>query len=62
MTGTHKGEYNGIAPTGKRITTNGMFINRFEAGKVAETWAISNPLPMYQQMNVAPPGYQLAKK
>jgi predicted ester cyclase len=61
-TGTHKGDYSGIAPTGKRITGSGMFVNRFEGAKVVETWGESNPLLMYQQMGVAPPGFELAKK
>jgi predicted ester cyclase len=52
-TGTHKGDYGGIAPTGKRITSNVIFINRFEGGKVAETWA-PNGLSIYQQLGVIP--------
>jgi predicted ester cyclase len=61
-TGTHKGEYMGISPTGKRITVNGVFINRFEEGKVVETWAMSNPMLLFQQLGVVPPGYEFTKR
>ena len=55
-TGTHKGDYMGIPATGKQIATGGMFVNRFEGGKVVETWGVSNPVLMYQQLGVTPPG------
>ena len=41
VTGTHRGEFMGLAPTGKSITYNEIFIFRFVDGKVAETWAWS---------------------
>ena len=55
MTATHRGEYMGIAATGKRVTSKGIFANRFENGKVAETFGVSNPLPFFQQLGVTPP-------
>ena len=36
--GTHKGEFLGIAPTGKRVTLEGMTIARVENGQIVETW------------------------
>ena len=35
-TGTHKGEYRGLAPTGKKITWEAVSIYRIVDGKVAE--------------------------
>jgi predicted ester cyclase len=61
MTGTQKGEYSGIPPTGKRATTSGIFINRFKDGKVVETWA-PNALLWYQQLGVTPPAFKQAEE
>jgi predicted ester cyclase len=38
--GTHQGEFFGVAPTGKRIEMTGMQIDRFdeESGKMVEEW------------------------
>jgi predicted ester cyclase len=36
--GTHQGEFLGIAPTGKRVTIEGITIARIENGQVVETW------------------------
>ena len=42
--GTHRGEFAGIAPTGRPITARGMQIARFENGKIAERWGSSDEL------------------
>jgi len=55
MTGTHQGEYLEIAPTGTRITSGGLFINRFKGGKIKETWGASNMLWFFQRLGVTPP-------
>ncbi len=62
MTGTHTGEYPGLAPTGKKTKTTTIFVNYFKNGKIAETWSISNPIVFYSQLGMAPPGYEIAKK
>lgn len=36
LTGTHTGEFMGAAPTGKKITVEGMSLDRIEDGWVAE--------------------------
>ena len=56
MTGTHKGEYMGIAPTGKKVTSTGIVITRWAGGKEVEAWGVSDMLAMYQQLGVSPPG------
>jgi predicted ester cyclase len=48
MRGTHLGELDGIAPTGKPVVTNGITIVRFSDGKVAEDWFESGS-PTFQQ-------------
>ena len=57
--GTHLGELNGIAPTGKRMDCTGIVISRMEDGKIAEDWANFDDLGMMQQLGVIPePGQQ----
>ena len=55
--GTHKGEYMGIAPTGKQVTWTGMSSHRVEGGKIAESRDEVDNLAMMQQLGVVlPPG------
>jgi len=51
---THKGEFNGIPATGKRVTVQGLFIRRVEDGKVAEEWDFTDLLGMMKQLGVVP--------
>ncbi len=39
-TGTHKGEYLGLAPTGKKVTMTSVAIYRIVDSKVVEMWTI----------------------
>ena len=52
--GTHKGEFMGIAPTGKSITLTGILISRFAGDKVVEDWNNYDALGMLQQLGVTP--------
>ena len=52
--GTHRGEFNGIPPTGRRANVSGMTIFRFEHGKLAEEWQIGDNLGLLQQLGVLP--------
>ncbi len=54
-TATHKGEYMGIAPTGKRVTMKSAFFYRFKGGKMVEAVSYSDSLAMFRQLGVAPP-------
>ena len=53
-TGTHKGELMGIAPTGKYSTVTGMLCQRYENGKLVESWTNFDTLGMLQQLGVVP--------
>ncbi|SRR6266487_311111 len=44
MHGTHGGEYLGIPPTGKRVTSESIHIVRLASGKFREHWAIGSGL------------------
>jgi steroid delta-isomerase-like uncharacterized protein len=52
--GTHQGEMEGIAPTGRRVECTGIVISRLEGGKIAEDWANFDDLGMMQQLGVIP--------
>ena len=54
VTGTHKGELQGIAPTGKHVTVTGMVMSRFAKGKVEEDWINFDALGLLQQLGVVP--------
>ncbi len=53
--GTHKGEWMGIAPTGKQIEIGGIAIHRLAGGKIVEDWASMDMLGAMQQLGVIPP-------
>jgi steroid delta-isomerase-like uncharacterized protein len=57
-TGTHQGEFNGIPPTGKRVTATSMDMVRFRDGKFAEHWELVDNLGMLQQLGVIPEAAQ----
>jgi steroid delta-isomerase-like uncharacterized protein len=52
--GTHKGELNGIAPTGKQINITGVSIARFANNKIAEGWVNWDALGLMQQLGAVP--------
>jgi steroid delta-isomerase-like uncharacterized protein len=54
ITGTHHGDFLGVAPTGKRISARGMQIARFEDGKIVERWGSSDELGILKQLGVMP--------
>ena len=54
-TGTHQGEFFGVAPTGKRIEMSGIQIDRFgESGKMVEEWPEYDLLGAMKQMGAVP--------
>jgi steroid delta-isomerase-like uncharacterized protein len=55
MTGTHKGEFQGIAPTGKSVKVGGIDIVRFEGGKMVEHWGYTDQVGLMQQLGIMPP-------
>lgn len=54
LTGTHEGDFNGVAPTGKKIEVRGVQIGRFENGKIVERWGSSDELGILKQLGAAP--------
>jgi steroid delta-isomerase-like uncharacterized protein len=55
VSGTHQGEFFGVAGTGKRIEMSGINIDRFdESGKLVEEWPEYDLLGAMQKMGAIP--------
>jgi steroid delta-isomerase-like uncharacterized protein len=52
--GVHKGELNGIAPTGKQFAITGVTIVRFSNGKIVEGFVNWDALGLMRQLGVVP--------
>lgn len=50
VTGTHKGDFMGIAATNKQISARGVQMARFENNKIAERWGSSDELGILKQL------------
>jgi steroid delta-isomerase-like uncharacterized protein len=55
-TGTHDGDFWGLAPTGKRVEITGMEIARISGGKIAEIWDNYDVMGLMQQIGALPSG------
>lgn len=62
VTGTHRGTFRGIAPTGKRIKISGVTLTRIENGKLAEDRVYFDRLTMFEQLGVVPEAIQSQTK
>ena len=52
--GTHKGEFFGIPPTGRRIQFETVDVMRVRNGKIAEHWGVANLFSLMQQLGAIP--------
>ena len=48
--GTHGGDLQGIAPTGRPINVQGVLIDRVAGGQIQEEWAVYDSLGLMQQV------------
>ncbi len=55
LTGTHRGEWVGIPPTGKQVSIEVITIQRYRGGKMVEAWLAMDMLGWMQQLGVVPP-------
>jgi predicted ester cyclase len=53
--GTHRGEFLGEAPTGKRMEVEEVFFLRVEDGKFVDFWALEDSLSRMRQLGLLPP-------
>jgi predicted ester cyclase len=54
MRGTHDGEFQGMAPTGREVQISGLTIFRIANGKLVEGWSIPDLLGLMQQLGAIP--------
>ena len=52
--GTHQGEFQGIAPTGRQVTVAGTVFYRLASGKITEFRGLFDGLAMMQQLGAVP--------
>lgn len=52
--GTHKGSFQGVAPTGKKLNSSGIAVHRISNGKIVEEWANFDQMGMMQQIGAIP--------
>jgi predicted ester cyclase len=50
ISGTHRGDYWGFAPTGNQVAMTAIHVLRFVDGKIAETWSESDAAGMREQL------------
>jgi predicted ester cyclase len=54
MLGTHRGLYQGIPATGKKVEMGYMLMYRIAGGKFVEAWGYSDELGLMQQLGLIP--------
>src|SRR5215204_5135167 len=52
--GTHRGEFLGEAPTGKRMEVDEVFFLRAEGGRFVDFWALEDSLGRMRQLGLLP--------
>jgi predicted ester cyclase len=55
VTGTHKGEFQGIPPTGKKLSLDEMGFITIIDGKITEGWISADTMRLMQQIAAVPP-------
>jgi steroid delta-isomerase-like uncharacterized protein len=59
-TGTHQGDFFGVAPTGRRVTVWGMALDRLEEGKIKETRFLMDVAGLMAQLGASTDGQRSA--
>ena len=54
VTGTHRGDFAGIPPTGKQVSIQVFDLVRVIDGKITEHWGLSDQLSLLQQLGAIP--------
>jgi predicted ester cyclase len=56
MTGTHRGEFMGVPPSGRRIDIEGYDEVRLVEGRASEHWGAMDGMALMQQLGAVPEG------
>ena len=51
--GTHRGEFRGVPPTGNEIDLDDAGLVRFEDGQIVDLWPQSDMLSLFEQLGVS---------
>jgi predicted ester cyclase len=54
LSGTHEGEFQGVAPTGRSFKVSALQLARFEEGRCVERWGSTDELGMMRQLGILP--------
>lgn len=54
MRGTHRGEFQGLAPTGNAVRISGIIISRIREGRAVEEWEVFDLMGLMQQLGAIP--------
>ncbi len=52
ISGTHQGEFQGVAPTGKSFKVAALQLGRFKDGRCVERWGSTDELGMMKQLGI----------
>ena len=52
ISGTHQGEFHGVAPTGNSFKVSALQLARFEQGRCVERWGSTDELGMLKQLGI----------
>jgi steroid delta-isomerase-like uncharacterized protein len=52
--GTHRGDFQGIAATGRLVRLSGTTVHHMSEGKIVETWLTLDNLDLLQQLGALP--------
>lgn len=61
ITGTHQGEFRGVAPTGRKISLDGITIHQLANEKIMDSFVSVDMWRMMQQLGAAPAPEQTQK-
>lgn len=50
--GMQQGSYEGLAPTGKRVTWTGVSIDAFKNGRIVETWVVWDKYTQFRTLGL----------
>lgn len=50
VSGTHRGTFMGVEPSGRRFSVRGVQVGRFEDGKLAERWGTTDEATLLSQI------------
>ena len=52
LRGTHEGEFMGVEPTGAKVESEGIVINRIVDNQLVESWPLADMMGVMQQLGV----------